>query len=153
MRAILSNEPVIPIRVGLRNVALRPQSDDGNRHLKSNQRIVVNEPIELVHITQMEGWLVDRLALNDGMPILQREPRELAWRHTQDRRGRINALAEQGSHILGDRAIAGCGDNSFSARKLTDDTAQASVRQNEIGIEKNLPMFSHLLTKIAESPM
>src|SRR5262245_41303843 len=36
---------------------------------------------------------------------------------------------------------------------MADDRAQRSVRQEEIGIEKNLPMFGYRRTKIAERAM
>src|SRR5262245_5701727 len=36
---------------------------------------------------------------------------------------------------------------------MADNTPQAAAGQNEIGIEKNLPMFSHLRTKVSERSM
>src|ERR1700730_1528046 len=87
------------------------------------------------------------------MSILKNEPSELARRHAQNRSGGIKALAQLGNDLLGDRAIARRGDDPRPMREMVDNTPQAPAGQNEIGIEKNLPMFGHRRTKIAECSM
>src|SRR5262249_46034732 len=87
------------------------------------------------------------------MSMLKNQPSELARRHAQSRSGGIKVTAQLGNDLLGNRAIARRGDDALPAREMADNTPQAPVCQNEIGIEKNLPMFGYRRTKIAERSM
>src|SRR5262249_29313794 len=85
--------------------------------------------------------------------MLQDEPGKLPVRYAQHRGRGIEVLMQLGSDLLGDRTIAGRGDDPLSAREMADNGAQAAVGQNEIGIEKDLPALGHCRTKITESSM
>src|SRR5262245_22910325 len=68
--AVLPDEPVVPVGAGLRDIALRPQADDGNGHLVTEQYAVIEGPIELVRVAYVESRLIDGFAPNDRVTML-----------------------------------------------------------------------------------
>src|SRR5262249_33907394 len=118
-----------------------------------NQCGVADGPVELVSVAHVEGCLVDGLAPDDRVAMLQDEAGKLPVRYAQCRGRGIEGLAQLGSDLLRDRPIAGRGDDSLTAREMADNGAQAAVGQNKIRIEKDLPMLDHRRTKITESSM
>src|SRR5262245_6537246 len=78
---------------------------------------------------------------------------ELTVRYVQGRGRFIEVLAQFGDDLLGYGTIARRCNDPLPTSEMADHRAQRSVRQNEIGIEENLPMLSHRETKIAERAM
>src|SRR5262245_31062293 len=82
-RAVLPDEPEVPVGVGLRDTSLRPQADDRNRHLVTEQYAAIDGPIKLVRVAHVESRLIDGFAPNDRVTMLYDEPGELAVRYAQ----------------------------------------------------------------------
>src|SRR5947209_4360421 len=69
-RAVLPDEPEVPVGVGLRDISLRPQADDRNGHLVTEQYTAIDRPIKLVRVAHVESSLIDGFAPNDRVTML-----------------------------------------------------------------------------------
>ena len=101
----------------------------------------------------MKGALVDRLAANRVVPMRQCELGHLARWHRQRAGLWIDALEQLGLGLLGDYTIAGRGNQPFPADEVIEQSAQASFRQDEVGVQKDEPMVGHCRAKIGKTAM
>src|ERR1700730_12109347 len=108
-------------------MVLRPQSDDGDRHLVTQQCAVVDGPIELVRVTHVESCLVHGLTADDRVAVLEDQPGKLAMRYAQGRSRRIEVLAQLGNDLLRDGTVARRSDDPLPPSEMADDRAQRSA--------------------------
>jgi hypothetical protein len=85
--------------------------------------------------------------------VLDRKCSQLTRRDGQSRRVWVNPPAQFWSDFRCTYTVTGGSYQVLTPSQMTKQVAQASIRQDEICVEKDLPVVRHRRTEVAETAM
>ena len=142
-RAELVYESPVPERIDVIERPFRPRPDQRDRHLVSEEGVLVDPPVELIRVLIVDLALIDRLGADGVVTMLEDHLRHLPWRECENSSFGVPSGLQDWTYALLDDTVARRQKDALARADAANQPLVAAISQNEVSVEEQQVGIGH----------